>query len=137
MLKVKVTKRNTVAASASFFWWKRIYVSALFCKLSSVEQQAVIAHELYHCENHHSEWRALALMFPAWMKRMCHRQEFEADLFAAKLGYGHALIKVLSRFGKGGDMHPATAERIKVIEQFTLRTKSREAGASESLSGVT
>ena len=112
-------------------------MSALFCKLSSAEQQAVIAHELYHCENHHSEWRALALMFPAWMKRICHRQEFEADLFAAKLGYGDALIKVLSRFGEGGNMHPTTAERIKVIEQFTLRTKSREAGAFASLSGVT
>ena len=137
MLKVKVTKRNTVAASASFFWWKRIYVSALFCQLSSSEQQAVIAHELYHCAMHHSEWRALALMFPAWMKRMCHRQEFEADLFAAKLGYGEALIKVLSRFGEGGNIHPATAKRIEVIEQFTLRTKSREAGAFASLSGVT
>jgi hypothetical protein len=110
-MKIVRTKESIVARSASFFWWKRVYVGAWFWLLAPETRAAVLAHESYHCHQHHTEWRILALLFPFIIPRLCRRQELEADAFAASFGHGPALYEFLKPGIGGGLFHPSNDVR--------------------------
>lgn len=92
--------------SVSFFWYKRIYVGTKFRDLPYRVKAAVIAHELGHCDGHHTEWRILALLFPFVIPWLTRWQEYRADAYACKLGYGPELAWLLRENTGGGLFHP-------------------------------
>ena len=121
MIKIVRTSEPIIARSASLFWWKRIYFGSKFGRLTIDEKEAVIAHELGHCHGHHMEQRILMLLFPWGFKWLCHRQEFQADRYAADYGHGVVLAKLISRVDSIGRLHPPVAQRLASLERHTLR----------------
>jgi len=119
-LQIVKSRGHFIARSFSFFWYKRIYVGTEFKKLPRDEKAAVLAHEEGHCENHHTEKRMLALLFPFQLMKMCHQQELEADTHAGRLGHATALIEVIRRGGDAGSYYPPIDARVKNLKQYSL-----------------
>lgn len=80
-------------------------------------RKAVMIHELFHVEHHHTEKRLLALLTPWRIKKVCHTQEFDADASVANLGYGPALwLSLFTSNYKGGVIHPSSLERCQRLQ---------------------
>lgn len=113
------TNEPIIARALSFGWWKRVYVGKLFERLPPHIRQAVLAHEAAHCDLHHTEKRILALIFaPFLLKRICRKQELDADKLAAKKGHAPALMELLSIDVDVGPYHPTHKERISALKQY-------------------
>lgn len=87
-------------------------VRSEFWELPFPEQMAVIAHEAGHKYYGHL-WARLFGMFRDDYRAMIHRQEFEADAFARRMGYGPQLAAFLKRDTKPACFsHPSTRDRV-------------------------
>jgi Zn-dependent protease with chaperone function len=102
------TNEPITARSVSWLWYKRIYVGTKFIGLPERVKMAVLAHELAHCEGHHTEWRLLALIcpIPLLIQWLCHWQEYQADAYVAQCGFGPELSWYLRKDGPGSITHP-------------------------------
>ena len=107
--QILMTDEPIVARSLSVFWFKRVYLGRKFHDLSPGTKGAVLAHEFGHCAGHHTEWRALLWPIGLWLAK---QQEFWADAYACKMGYGPELYLHLSDDSKpAGRYHPTNCHR--------------------------
>lgn len=101
-----------IARAFSFGPIKRIYLGAGFWRLDRCRRDAVLAHEMYHCHKHHTEWRFLCLLLaPFFLSKLCKRQEFLADAFSAQAGNTQGLLEILSSDYPGDWVSPSHEER--------------------------
>jgi len=118
MIKIVNTSRNEIARSFSFGPIKRIMLGVRFQKLTERQQQAVLHHEMAHCEKHHTEWRLFFLIFAPFMfKWICEKQELAADQFAGEHGFAEPLIEILANEFDGGNFHPSNTMRRGYLKQ--------------------
>lgn len=116
---------NFIAASFAWPFGSVIFTGNHFYKLSHNFQRAVLLHEEGHIRlGHHRKRIKSAFLFFlrlrtfADVRKETHKEEFEADLYAASLGYGHHMIG-LARLGlSGGAWHPSANERIANLEEY-------------------
>lgn len=98
-----------------------VLVGARFEILSRIEQEAVLAHEVGHIENHHTLKRWWWILSCQWRKlgERCKNQELEADAYAADAGFGPGLVKFLRRtkFPESA-WHPAYYDRVLNIQRY-------------------
>lgn len=107
-VKVLVTWLPLCAVRVPFS--RVIVVGRFFLPLPEAEQDAIIAHEYGHIRLHSLARRT----FDTWalgLRGMLHQHEFEADAFAARLGYAEPLAAYLSR-SRDDPLHPPIAERV-------------------------
>ena len=110
-----------IAGATSFLWWNRIRVSDRFYRLDSDKQLAVLMHEFGHIIHRHTEKRILCLIFTPWrLIEMMKRQEFQADLYAARQGCANSLIEILQGDGGGDSFHPSNSERREALRAQSL-----------------
>lgn len=106
-----------ISDSRGLWRWKTIVVGRQFISFPSREQQAILLHEAAHCRLRHLEKRLLNLwriFRPAALAALCVEQEYEADRFAAHLGYGVDLARAFSRVVPSpSPFHPPVNERIE------------------------
>ena len=101
-----------IARSFSFGPIKHIYLGERFWELPTHQQHAVLRHEEYHCANHHTEWRIVCLLLaPFLLKKLCRRQEFQADAYAADRGSLEGLLEILASDYPGDWVSPSHADR--------------------------
>jgi Zn-dependent protease with chaperone function len=113
-MQMVLSRKNFVAHTGTFFWWKRIFLGSQYFNLSNAHRLAVKAHELGHMQGHHTEWRILTLIFcPFIFFWICRQQEFLADEYAAEQGCSHELIEFLIDNPCSGRMYPSNFERIE------------------------
>lgn len=100
----------------------QIVIGRGFLAFPPREQQAILLHEVGHIKLGHvlervkKMWQIVLL--PSAFARLCIRQEFQADRFAAECGYGADLARAFSRMGEAaGALHPPTAERVARLHQ--------------------
>ena len=99
----------------------KIVVGPMFNRLTPFEQGAVLVHEVGHLELGHprqrwARWWWLILK-PKAFRMMCIEQEYEADQFAARLGYGPGLISIYRRVkNASGLLHPPLEPRIAKLQ---------------------
>lgn len=121
-MEVEIIKRESkhLAYVTGILWWKKLYIHTKFTKLSKEMQCAVIAHELGHIKHFHTEQRILCILFlPFLYVKLCRWQEFQADSFAASLGFADPLRYLLcSLKDVGGLVHPTHRERVKNLEKY-------------------
>ena len=104
-----------IAASTIF---GNIHVNEQFTRLPERVRAALIYHELGHLQGAH-HWKRLAAMWSALFnvekfKELCHNQEYEADHYAARCGYGHDLARFLGALNQPEScFYPASAARIQ------------------------
>ena len=128
-----------MARSFSFGWFKRVYVGSKFHAYSPRLKTAILLHEFAHCHGHHTEWRILLFMLAPWLARW---QEYRADAYVARAGYGPELYCVLINDSPGGLFHPSNWQRRQKLlhnELFassTLRTDPGTGSARRTV-GVT
>jgi Zn-dependent protease with chaperone function len=128
MTKLVYVNSDVPARSFSFMWFKRIYLTSAFFTLKPDEATAVLLHEQGHCRGHHTEWRMLCLLLcPFLLRRLCHWQEYQADAYAQRAGYGIALSRLLSYDDKPWPFHPPNSlRRQKLIHnEFSESPTSR------------
>lgn len=96
MIAIRVNE-DRLAYSFSFFKFKRIWLGNRFFNLSKRQRDAVMAHELYHVDHHHTEIRFLImiLFFPI-LGYICRNQELAADRHAVDKGFGYEMLNVLT-----------------------------------------
>lgn len=111
MIPIVRTKSQRIAWSASFFWFKRVYVGLPFHDLPMLVRTAILHHERAHCDGHHTEQRILALLFPPMLRWLCHRQEYAADCAAVSAGYGKEMSWLLRHSTDSGILYPSNAQR--------------------------
>lgn len=97
----------------------RRHVSPEFWTLTTAGRMAVIAHEAGHAYHKHVRLQWLALFWPREdLIALRHMHEYEADAFAASVGYARELAAVLSLQPHGATAtHPATRTRIARLLQ--------------------
>ena len=150
MIEFVRTDGQFIARSGSFGPWKWVWSGRLFQDLTEDQKKAIVLHETYHCDHHHTEVRLALLLFPfvfmtvCWIELgfvyafvaaivsallmthvafwVCDRQEFAADAYAAKMGYGQPMLNLLSRYDDEGDalFHPTSIDRIDRLSNFAL-----------------
>ena len=111
-------RQRTISEARGIWRWKKIFVGPQFLGFDDREQQALLLHELGHCKLRHLEKRLLRLwliVIPSRLRALCVEQEFEADLFAARCGFGPALAGVFMRLRAHDDspLHPELQSRIE------------------------
>lgn len=115
---------DTLAYSFSLWWVKRITVGRRFRSLPKRHQEAVLLHEISHCERQDTLRRLFALMFTPWrLHKVCCETELIADTFAAMCGYAPELIEILKHEFDGGKLQPSHAirrERLAAYEKIRL-----------------
>jgi hypothetical protein len=103
--------------------WGTIQTGKEFCRLSPIEQQAVMAHEEGHLVFRHA-WIRLGwfVTLRAFFKQdeffeMCARQEAEADWYAVACGHAPGLISFLLRLQPDvkSDGYPTARQRLEAI----------------------
>jgi Zn-dependent protease with chaperone function len=131
VLTIVHSNEVVIAGATSLLWWKRIRLSDRFYALPDHKQFAVIMHEFGHLFYHHTEKRILCLIFTPWrLIPMMHRQEFEADRYAASLGGADALIEMLQGVGDGELFHPSNADRRAALKKYEIpRPGSKKPGS--------
>lgn len=105
---VIVTTEPIIARSFSFGWFKRVYVGANFHAYPTRIKIAILLHEFAHCNGHHTEWRMLLWPIGVWLAKW---QEYRADAYVARCGYGPELYCLLHRDTPGGAFHPSNCQR--------------------------
>jgi Zn-dependent protease with chaperone function len=115
-------KLKNISDSRGIWRWKKIVVGPSFNRLDDREAGAVLLHEAGHCKLRHLEKRLkmlwLVLISPQKLLRICLEQEFEADRFAARCGYGNDLIRLFHRLAEQpAPFHPKMSERIARLAQ--------------------
>lgn len=114
-----------IAEARGSIFRRWIAVNAAWCQFPAREQEALLLHEVWHCRRFHLEARWLFLLFswlPAilWLpfaQWVSYRQEFAADRFAKKEGYGRELARALSRITiYDSTFHPSPQARIAALE---------------------
>jgi Zn-dependent protease with chaperone function len=100
-----------------FFRPGKIVVGPMFNRLTPFEQGAVLVHEVGHLELGHARarWRCWwwLIFKPMAFRFMCIEQEYEADQFAARRGYGAGLCSIYRRVeNASGLLHPPVQSRI-------------------------
>ena len=105
---VIVTTEPIIARSFSFGWFKRVYVGAKFHAYPPRIKAAILLHEFAHCNGHHTEWRMLLWPIGLWLAKW---QEYRADAYVARCGYGPELYCLLHRDTPGGAFHPSNCQR--------------------------
>jgi Zn-dependent protease with chaperone function len=114
---------KNISDSRGIWRWKKIVVGPSFLRLDEREAGAVLLHEAGHCKLRHLEKRLtmlwLVLVSPKRLLRICLEQEYEADRFAAKCGYGNDLIRLFNRMSaqSPGPFHPELGSRIARLMQ--------------------
>ena len=112
---------KNISDSRGLWRWKKIIVGPQFKNLSEREAGAVLLHEAGHCKLRHLEKRIsmawLMLTSPQRLLNLCLAQEYEADAFAARCGYGNDLARLFARMQQGqGPFHPELASRISRLK---------------------
>ena len=97
--------------------WSLIVVGPAFMRFHPRERTALLLHEAAHCRLLHVKHRLLSLWLLFWcpsaLSLLCRRQEFEADEFVARLGYGPDLATALLRVNsRASSLHPPKQQRI-------------------------
>lgn len=98
--------------------------------LTQDELKAVIAHELGHIARRHAWWNvglACLFLFVCMSEERRRTQEFEADDYAASLGYGLALASALRKLSTY-HFDRQRAERLEVGEKAVPLAPYREQG---------
>lgn len=104
-------------ADARGFWPFRrwIAVGPEWLKLPHRQRLAVLYHEAGHCFHRHFEKRLamlpLLLLFPEFAFERCHKQELEADEFAARNGLALELAAFLQRHNQPESLFYPSCER--------------------------
>jgi hypothetical protein len=127
---VPVKNARYIAHAASFFWWKRVYVGKGFFKLPIPHREAVIAHEMVHLDEHHTELRILCLLlfFPLY-GAVCRACEFRAD---KKSGYVRELVEILKHAFPGNWRYPSHSDRRnRLLALPTLKATLRPIGVTD------
>lgn len=114
--RVLFTTDRSVFAEARGIWrWKYILVGVGWNVLPYEEQIAALLHEARHCQLFHMEQRILLLPF-CWMKwaqRIAQRQELACDAFAHANGFGHEMLRIVSKTQNGGgEFYPLLKDRV-------------------------
>lgn len=112
-----------ISDSRGVWRWKSIVVGPVFTAFPSREQAAILLHEVGHCKLRHLEKRLARVWWLFWKPRKlaayCAGQEFEADRYAAALGYGPDLARAFARLRSvDTPLHPPVAERINRLSSF-------------------
>jgi Zn-dependent protease with chaperone function len=89
------------------------------------EVEAIVAHELGHLVLRHHRtrwWLTFSLVGRLWFNRVCKRQEFAADEWAAWRVGPMALRRALAKLGDGrlfheGPRHPSIAQRLHALQE--------------------
>jgi len=96
-----------------------------FGHLTKLEQNSVLSHELGHIKLKHARQRLWWLLCgrlwwdTTWLIEQIRNQEFEADLFAAKMGDAAGLVKLFERYDNPETkLHPSSRERIARLKEF-------------------
>lgn len=113
---------KNISDSRGIWRWKKIILGNAFHQLSEREAKAVLLHEVGHCKLRHLEKRLTMLWLVLWnpqkLLRLCIEQEYEADRFAARMGYGMDLVQLFCRMQRQqGPFHPELSERIARLTQ--------------------
>ena len=123
--------RRVFAESRGIWPWKRIVVGPGWNRLQYEEQIAALLHEAHHCRALHFEIRLLLVPF-CWMtrvQRIAQRQELACDRFAHDNGFGHEMLRIMSKTqGTGGEFYPLLKDRCDHLINL-LRGKAHEAAA--------
>lgn len=111
------TNLKMISESRGVLWWKKIVIGNSFFNFPEREKMAILLHEAGHCKLHHVEKRILSLWLAFWptlLARYCQNQEYQADYFVAKCGYGDDLASAFLRMiaYPQGAFHPAVDSRI-------------------------
>ncbi len=118
MIDYLLTDEPIYARALSLGRHKWIVVGAMFNSLADDERDAVLAHELAHCEGHHTEQRVLCLLlFPFAFLWLCRWQEFAADRYAVRQGCAKGLLSLLKHEYDGGWFQPSHAARRQSIKK--------------------
>lgn len=102
--------------------WKKIVVGRAFFTFDDRQQSAFLLHEVAHCKLRHLEKRIAALWLLIWrpkrLAQLCIEQEFEADLFVARCGFGPDLARAFLRIGSAGEdpLHPPLTARVERLQ---------------------
>lgn len=119
--------RDGVAWARGVWPFKWIVLGRWWFWLTPGEQNAVLMHEVGHCDRFHFEKRLLALPL-CWLpavRRWAREHEHEADACAVREGHGYALLRFLRRYPGACDdtmFHPPPEER----QQRILRLMAQE-----------
>ncbi len=119
------TEGAYIAKTVALGPWTHIRTGTLFEALPHGFQRAVLLHEEGHIRLKHVlqrltiAWRLLTFRATvADLRAESHRQELEADRYAASHGYAHQIVG-LARLGLGGGMwHPSANERIENLKEY-------------------
>ena len=106
--KVILTTEPIIARSFSFGWFKRVYVGTKFPAFSPRLKTAILLHEFAHCNGHHTEFRMLLWPIGLWLAKW---QEYQADAYVARCGFGPELYCLLYPESPGGLFHPSNCQR--------------------------
>jgi Zn-dependent protease with chaperone function len=130
-MKFVLLHERCIALSASFLWWKRVYIGTKYFNLSIPHRKAVMAHELAHLDGHHTELRILCLLlfFPlyGWV---CRKLEFRADQAARKAGFTAELLDILKSEFPGSWLYPSNADRRARLLAWTPLKSNRLTGVT-------
>jgi Zn-dependent protease with chaperone function len=108
---------RVIACSRWWGAWAQIVVSPGFMRFHPRERTALLLHEAAHCRMLHVKQRLVSLWLllwsPAALAELCRQQEFEADAFVARLGFGPDLAAALLRIDSlPSPFHPPKEQRI-------------------------
>lgn len=99
-----------------------VLTGAPYRTLTPQEQESIIAHEYGHIHHRHTQRRLWWILTLQWdrIAERCRAQEFEADRYATMGGFGHGLLKFLSRMhnAQHSDFHPSPVERMENIKRW-------------------
>jgi hypothetical protein len=131
MITIKPVPDTYTAISASFFRRKILFLGRAFFNLPIPHREAVLAHEMLHLEEHHTELRILCLLlfFPlyGWVCRTC---EYRADQAARKAGYAKELLDILKSEFPGNWRYPSNADRRAILLAFATLRHTRITGVT-------
>lgn len=116
-------KFRGISNSRGIWRWQEIVVGPIFMQFDPREQQAMLLHEVGHCRARHLETRIKHLWLLLWdyprIVALCNAQEFEADRFAARAGFGPDLARAFAKMrSTDTPLHPPLFERILRLSEF-------------------
>lgn len=109
----------------SFSAFGLVVVGRRMIPLTDRVRWAIVLHEQGHIALSHG-WKRIGYLLTfrwlfglGWLSAKCRQQELEADLWAARHGYGPELLAFLSRLNAPESIwHPSTEERCKALKEY-------------------